>query len=190
MRYLISILLLFCTSCIQIGSNPQPMNHYLLESMPEAVNIYSSKPLNINLDLINFPDYLDRQQIVTRNNNNSIDFSDSERWAEPLQDNLTRTIRENLAMMLPAATISVSPWESSSSDAIKVNLVINKFHGKLGDQTQVDIRWAIDNKSGQTVQNHFIDQQPIGKSYQDLVVGLNTGINNFCLELARELAGE
>ena len=190
MRYLLSMLLLLCTSCIQIGSDPQPMHYYLLESMSETSNIYSSKGLDIHLELINFPEYLDRLQIVTRNKNNGIDFSDSERWAEPLQDNLIRIIRENLAQMLPDANITVSPWENSSSDATKVKLVVNKLLGKLDDQTQVDIRWTIGNDNDQVRQGHFIDRQPISNSYQDLVVGLNNGINNLSLELAKKLVGE
>ncbi|MCD6582825.1 MAG: membrane integrity-associated transporter subunit PqiC, partial [Desulfuromusa sp.] len=101
-----------------------------------------------------------------------------------------RIIRENLAQMLPDANITVSPWENSSSDATKVKLVVNKLLGKLDDQIQVDIRWTIDNDNDQVRQGHFIDRQPIGNSYQDLVVGLNNGINNLSLELARKLVGK
>jgi len=187
MRYLLSILLLLCTSCIQIGSDPQPVQYYLLESMTDAPEILSGEALNIDLELVNFPDYLDRLQIVTRNDNNGIDFSDSARWAEPLQDNLARILRENIAQMLPGARISISPWENSSNEAVKVVLVVNKFFGKLGDHSQVDIRWAIDNEDGSTIQGHFIDQQPIGNNYQEMIVGLNSGINNLSLELAKKL---
>ncbi len=187
MRYLVSILLLLCTACIQIGSDPHPMRYYLLESMTEAPLSISSKSLNIDLELVDFPDYIDRLQIVSHNDNNGIDFSDIERWAEPLQDNLTRTLRENLALTFPDSTITVSPWQNSTADAIKVKLVINKFLGKFNDQTQIDIRWEIDNGNDQTLRGHFIDQQPIGNSYRDLVVGLNNGINRLSRELAKKL---
>ncbi len=192
MRHLLSVLLLLllCTSCIQIGSDPQPMHYYLLDSNQQATNIYSTKTLNINIELTDFPEYLDRLQIVTHNNNNSIKFSDSERWAEPLQDNLPRIIRENLALTLPNSSISVSPWEKSNDDAIKVKLMINKFLGKLDEKTQIDIRWTIDNGRGQIIQEHFTDQQPIGNSYQDMVFGLNTGISILSQKLAKKLANQ
>lgn len=187
MHYLVSILLLLCTSCIQIGSDPQPMRHYLLESMVDAPNNYPDKALTIDLKLIDFPAYLDRLQIVTRDQNNGIAFSDSARWAEPLQDNLIRVLRENLTLVLPEVNISVSPWENSSDNVIKVKLVVNKFFGKLDDHSQVDVRWTIVNDRGQTIQGHFIDRQPIGNSYQDLVIGLNNGINHLSQDLAKEL---
>ncbi|MDX2494659.1 MAG: ABC-type transport auxiliary lipoprotein family protein, partial [Desulfuromusa sp.] len=90
-------------------------------------------------------------------------------------------------LVLPEVNISVSPWESSSDNAIKVKLVVNKFFGKLGDHSQVDVRWTIDNDRGQTIQGHFMDRQPIGNSYQDLVNGLNNGINRLSQDLAKEL---
>lgn len=189
MRYLLFALLLLCTACIQIGSDLGPMHYYMLESMPEVDNSYSNKTLTIALELVDFPDYLDRPQIVTRNGNNAIKFTDSERWAEPVQDNLMRIIRENLALTIPAINISVSPWESPSDNATKVKLVVNSFLGKLDGHTTIDIRWVIDNGLDQPIQGHYTDQQPIGNNYQDLVVGLNKGINKFCLELAKKLAG-
>ncbi len=189
MRYILSILLLLCTSCIQIGSPPQPIQHYLLESWHKAPIVFPGNTLNIDIQLINFPDYLDRSQIVTRNNNHSICFSDSEHWAEPLQDNLTRVIRENLTLILPGARISVSPWENASADGIKLKLMVNNFFGKLSDQTQIDIRWTINNND-QIIQGHFIDRQPIDNSYENLVTKLNNGINRLSLELAKKLAGQ
>lgn len=192
MRYLLLAILslLLCSSCIQIGSDPQQMYYYLLDSNPKMSTILSSKTLNINIELTDFPEYLDRLQIVTRNNNNGINISDSGRWAEPLQDNLLRIIRESLALMLPNSSITVSPWENSNDEAIKVKLMINKFLGKLDEKTQIDIRWIIDNGRDQIIQEHFIDQQAIGNSYQDLVVGLNSGINIFSQGLAKKLADQ
>ncbi|MDA3902080.1 MAG: PqiC family protein [Desulfuromusa sp.] len=190
MRKLFLVLLLLCTSCIQIGSDLQPRHYFLLESVTETPKSYPDNAFTIDLELIGLPGYLDQPKIVTRNNNNEIDFSASKRWAEPVQESLMRIVRENLTLLLPGSHISVSPWESSRTNAIKVKLLVNNFSGKLDGHTQVDIRWTINNPSGQAMQGHFTDRQPVGSSYQDLVVGLNNGINNLSLVLAKKLAGE
>jgi uncharacterized lipoprotein YmbA len=156
--------------------------------MTEAPKVYSDISLNIHLELINLPEHLDRLQIVTSSGNNGILFSESERWAAPLQDNLMRVVRENLALIIPGGVISVGPWESSGSNAVKIELVFNHFSGQLGDHTQIDIRWRVSNNLGQTIQGHFTERQPIGDDYRDLIVGLNKGIYNFSLELAKEIA--
>ncbi|WP_321391706.1 PqiC family protein [uncultured Desulfuromusa sp.] len=183
MRYLIFVLLFLCSSCIQIGGTPQPMNYYLLKKTNKIPEIHPNFHEDIHLELINFPEYLDQPQIVTNNDDNGILFYDTERWAEPLRENLARVIRENLAMMAPNSSISVGPWESATANAIKVELLFNQFSGKLGEYTRTDIRWRISQGTGQTSQGHFTDQQTIEDNFQDFVIGLNTGINNFSTKL-------
>lgn len=190
MRNLLLVLLLLCTSCIQIGNAPPPMNYYLLESKTELPINSLENSLNIHMELTVFPEYLDRLQIVTYNGNNAINFKDNERWAEPLQDNLMQVVREDLVKSIPGSVISIGPWETPSNNAEKVKLILNQFSGQIGKHTKIDIRWVIVNNSGESKQGHFTDQQPIGDTYQDLIIGLNSGINRFSLELAKNLARE
>ena len=190
MRYFLILLLFLCSSCIQLFDDPQPIHHYLLEGVPQETNIVSDKALTITLQLTSFPVYMDRLQIITKNDDKTINVSDHDRWAEPIQGNILQTVRENLRIILPAANIAISPWENSTTDAIKIKIMVNKFSGKLGDHTEIDIRWTIDGGAVERLQGHFTDQQPTGDSYQELVAGLNSGINNFSLELAKNLSGE
>ncbi len=188
MRYLIILLLFVCSACIQIGNDPQPQQYYLLESFTEIPHMTYNNSLNIDLELIDFPDHLDRLQIVTLNDKNQIDYSDNDRWAEPLQGNITRTIRENISLMLPNADITVGPWESGHSEGTKIKVMINKFYGQLNGITQVDIRWIIENGRDQAIKGHFVDQQSIGDNYRDLVIALNEGINRFSQKVVNNLA--
>jgi len=190
MRYFLILLLLLCSSCIKLFGDPQPIRYYLLEGVPQETDIASDKALTMTLQLDSFPVYLDRLLIVTKNDDSTINVSDHDRWAEPIQGNILQTVRENLRIILPAANIAISPWENSTKDAIKIIIMVNRFSGKLGDHTEIDIRWTIDWGAGEIRQGHFTEQQPIGDSYQELVAGLNSGINNFSLELAKDLSGE
>lgn len=191
MRYfLILLLLLLCSSCIQMIGDPQPVRYYLFDSLQEEAEIYSDKTLTIELQLSGFPTYIDRPQVIARDDGNKIKFSDHDRWAEPLQENIMQTLQGNLRIMLPGAAVSISPWENSTKNRIKTKIMVNKFSGTLGEDTDVDIRWTIDMGSGEIRQGHFTDQQPIGDTYQELVAGLNIGINNFSHKLAQDLARE
>ena len=189
MRFFIILLLLFLSSCIQMIGDPEPIRYYLLEGLPNGTKISSDKDLTINIQLINFPEYLDRPQVITQSNN-SVSFSDHDHWAEPLQENLTRVLRENLQTLLPNASITVSPWESSPAEAARARITVNKFSGKLDGLTDVDIRWTVETKTEELQQGHFTDQQPVGDTYQELVAGLNSGINKFSTQLAKKLSGE
>ncbi|MCK5795225.1 MAG: membrane integrity-associated transporter subunit PqiC [Anaerolineales bacterium] len=189
MRYLLILLLLFFSSCIQMIGDPEPVHYYLIEGLQKETETYSDKNLTIDIQLVNFPNYLDRLQIITQQNS-TVKFSEHDRWAEPLQGNLEQVLRENLRILLPIAKITVSPWENSSTESIHIKIMVNKFSGKLGEHTDIDIRWAIEMGSGKVRQGHLTDQQPVGDTYQELVAGLNVGINNFSLELAKDLARE
>ena len=183
----LTLLLLVCSACIQIGSDPQPTHYYLLESIANDTESISSKTLAINIELTKFPEYLDKQQIATSNEINVIKFSEYHRWADPLQENLIFTIRENITLQLPNANIAVSPWDSAGNDAIKLKLLVNKFSGKLGDQAVIDIRWSIMDGDKDTVHGHFTYEDTIKPSYRDLIVKLNQGVNKLSEELANNL---
>jgi len=186
-RLLSLTLILLCSACIQIGSDPQPTHYYLLESIANDTNSISNNNFNIDIELTKFPEYLDKQQIATSNAINIIEFSENHRWAEPLQENLIFTIRENITLRLPNANIAVRPWDTAGKDAIKIKLLVNKFSGKLGDEAVIDIRWTIEHGDENTLHGHFIHNHIIDSSYKDLIAKLNSGINQFSNQLANSL---
>ena len=55
------------------------------------------------------PTYLDRNQIVTRQNETEYGLGEFDQWAEPLNDNLTRVIAQNLSRLLAADSVDVFP---------------------------------------------------------------------------------
>jgi len=186
MRYLYSILLLLCTSCIQLGGEPQPITYYLLQGVHDTAEVYSDKTLDINIELVKFPGHLDRPQIVTQREQNKIEFNSYARWGEPLKENLIQTLRENLLMFFPNANISISPWEHSDDDAIKIDLTVNSFTGEFGGYTNIDVRWTITHNN-KTKRGHFTEQQPLEDTHHNLVTELNNSLSRLSKELANSL---
>ena len=186
-QFAIVILLLLCTSCIQIGGEPAKVNYYLLQSFQEEQHPYSSDALTIDLKLIGFPQYLDRNQIVTHGQDSRIRVATSDNWAEPLQDNLLRVLRKDMSLLLPQAHITLSPWEESPHNALKIDLLINDFSGRLDKETIVDINWTIRKNEQIFDQGRFYADQPIGDSYSDLASGLSQSIGKLSHVLAKKL---
>lgn len=189
-RTLIVSTLLLCTSCIQLGGGPQQLtSYYLLESVAETSTANVPGQLRLELAPIDFPSYLDRPQLVSRNQNNIILIADHNRWAEPLPDNLTRTLKENLFKQLPGVTISSAPWKQSSDPTFRLKLIINRFDGIIGEQTDVDIRWSLvaPQKDTEILRKHFRAQLPIGDNHQGLVDGLNIALAKLSQEISAAL---
>ena len=63
---------------------------------------------------IKFPGYLDRQEIVVRSAQNRLMFLSTDRWAEPLQENFSRVLSENLALLLDTDLIIIYPWSPAN----------------------------------------------------------------------------
>jgi uncharacterized lipoprotein YmbA len=71
--------------------------------------------------------YLDRPEIIVRRSPNELQVLESDRWAEPIADNATRALVENLSAMLSQSRISTLPVRGSQRPAYELSLDITAF---------------------------------------------------------------
>jgi len=188
MRYpFLIVLILLCTACIKIGSDPQQVNYYFLESPANQDQIQYNNKLNIAIQLIDYPNYIDRPQIVTSDTKNTITINETEYWSGPLSDNIVQVVRESLSQMLPNSNITIMPWETTVQPTIKLKIVVDKFTGNLTQTTDVSIRWKIITPAGEVIHGDFAEHQPIGDTFNDFVAGLNNSLIHFSQEIAEKL---
>jgi len=187
-HFLTSTLLLLCCSCVQLGSDPQPMRYYLLQPNAQAEALSIDPEVNLTLEPIQFPTYLDQPQLTTHNDQQQVIIATLDRWAEPLPENVTRVLRENLSRHLQVAKTSQVTLKPDNQE-LSIKLTINNFDGILGQKLNVDIRWAIiaTDRSKKLSQGRFTDDTPLGKKYSDLVIGLNGALNRISQKLAMEV---
>jgi uncharacterized protein len=186
-RVLILLLGLFCCACIQLGGPPQELDFYRLKSATNTTPISSTIKSSISIKIVDFPDFLDRLQIVTHDQNHKVQISPKAFWAEPLADSLVSVLRQNLKQLFPMTRISLSPWETEPTDAIKVELLINDFSGTPDNSIWVDIDWAIRKGQNTIEQGHFTQQQMIGESFDDLSAALSRSLSDLSQLLAEKL---
>ena len=97
------------------------------------------------------PDYLDRLQVVTRTPSGELAVSDTQRWAEPLQDGLMRVLDENLSTLLGADRIVRFPWTRSLSPEIQVALEVLRFESGPDSMLRLDARWWVRGRNGDLI---------------------------------------
>ena len=189
MRYATFLILLLCTSCIQLGGTPSIQNYYLLEPQISSP-VVGETPFNLELQQVKLPSYLDQPNIVIHDQANMIKFSDNERWAGPLVDNISRVIRADLAQSFPNARISISPWEIAGPEPYRLTIVIERFSGQPGRRATLVADWSIiDSNHTEIARGHFNNQLPVGGSYRDLVQGLNKNLHLLDERIAKDLSG-
>jgi len=97
----------------------------------------------IGIGPVELPAYLDRPQIVTRVSENELSLSEFNKWAEPLKDNLTRVLVENLSTLICADAISIFPWKGPTPIDYQVEVTVIRMDGSVGGNASLVARWAI-----------------------------------------------
>lgn len=92
---------------VACGTTP-PAEHFRLnarESLPQV----TTGPA-VGVGPVTIPPYLDRNGMVRSDGGNGIQIAHSERWAEPLDEGITRVVSLNLAGLLQTQNIQLFPW--------------------------------------------------------------------------------
>jgi uncharacterized lipoprotein YmbA len=137
------VLLLQC-GCM--GSTP-PASFYLLEPLssaqatqaePEPV---SGRPI-LALASVRIPQYLQRPELVSASGKNTYVLDELHRWAEALDDNISRVMLQDLAVLIPAEVMSVSSSRSRPSD-LRLAVTVLEFHIDPQNQARLSVQWQL-----------------------------------------------
>jgi uncharacterized protein len=169
-----------------------PSRFYLLNTLPASETIPAAAadrgPV-IGVGPITFPKYLDRPQIVTRASRNQLTLGEFDRWAEPLQENFSSVLAENLALLIPTDHILLNPWSRPAALDYQVRVEVLHFDGWLGGESSFIARWSILDRVERellTGKSHL--NAPVGgRDYEALVVALNQMLERLSRDIATEI---
>lgn len=136
-------LLLLAAGC----AGSKPSRFYMLSPVsggPEGRAPASEcRDLAIGVGPVDFPEYLDRPQIVTRTGEDILKLAEHDRWAEPLERNFTRVLAENLSVLLATDRVYIFPWPRSVQVTHRVSVHVSRFDGTLGTDAVLNARWML-----------------------------------------------
>jgi len=136
------ISLLFVCGCASKSPNYYVLNS--LQSEAPGVKVAGGEnDLTIGVGPIKIPAYLDRPQMVTRSTPDSLQFAEFDKWAEPLEKNLTRVLAENLAILLSTDRVGVFPWTSSAQVQYQVTVDITQLERVPDGKVILAARWNV-----------------------------------------------
>ncbi|MCF8142656.1 MAG: PqiC family protein [Deltaproteobacteria bacterium] len=184
----IALLLMALTAC----ASSAPARFYILtplENAGQEAQGTTSKPrASIGIGPVAFPAYLDRQQIVTRVGGNELHLAGFDEWAEPLKDNFTRVLVENLSYLLPADSFTIFPFRGPETMDWQVAVEVIRLDGALNADVSLLARWTVydkkDNEMRLTKKSQFL-QSAAGPGYRELAAAHSRVIE----ALSREMAG-
>jgi len=139
-RSLMWIAPLACAACL---GPREDLSAFFLLSPASPTSAGAPVAARVGIGPIALPGYLDRAQIVVRLSDNQVALSDADRWAEPLADNLQRTLEENLAGLLPGASFVAHPWYPSEAPDHAVAITFRRFETDATGAAVLDATWEL-----------------------------------------------
>lgn len=132
------------------GSSPEA-RLYLLE--PVAIGGAPARPAaaTVLVKEIVLAEHLARREILSRDRRYEVSTAEFDRWAEPLQNNVTAVITENLSTLLASDDVITYPWTFGEPADFTINTQILYFGPDPGGDVVLTALWRIDGLRGETV---------------------------------------
>lgn len=122
-----------------------PSRYYGLSPMAasESTPSKESRPFTVGVTRLTLPEFLDRPQIATRLGPHEIRYDEFNRWAEPLKDNLSRVLGENLSALLGPDRVLVSSGAGALSADYHVWVEVIQFDAGPGGDFSLAAQWSL-----------------------------------------------
>jgi uncharacterized lipoprotein YmbA len=192
----VSVLLI---GCLAGCGESQPSRFYMLSPTAPAEAAQPSAKSGIALVVgpVEIPKYLDRPQIVTVTVPNGVTLAEYDRWAEPLDVNVTRALAENLAAMTSARRVELYPFPAGQqdSDVRQVVVQILRFHPSSDGVIDLSANWSILDADGRrTLRSGTAEasERATPGDYKSTTLAMSRAIAAFSTQIAsayNDLAG-
>jgi uncharacterized lipoprotein YmbA len=181
----------FLVGCL--GTSPAA-RYYLLDPLPADESVQTPAEFETGLMLgigpVLLPDYLERQQIVTRKNDHAVRLAEFDRWAEPLKQNFIRVLKENLAMLTGTDYVLMEPWPKAADIEYRLVVEVIRFEVDAQKEATLTTRWVLIREDDDVVlltrrSTHTAIAE--GSDYGRIVAALNRVLADFSREAADQI---
>jgi uncharacterized protein len=183
------------TACVHVGQQQvQPWRLFSLSPLPEAeaghapaMSSPGSVQAAIGVGPIHLPGYLDQDQIVTRISQNRVTLSENDRWAEPLEDNITQALAQDLSMLLQTDRVSVHPWPGRQRPSYQLEIDLLSFETDTAGTAHLAARWFLrEVASRHTIADKEVrlTASAVGTSTEQSVASLSKALGDFSVGIA------
>ncbi len=168
------------------GSTPRS-NHYLLTSGAEDVPTGDTPSLGVGP--VTVPEYLNRDPLVYRRSQNQLQISNEERWAEPLQDGITRVLALNLAAQLNTGNVQAFPYHARRRPDMGVKLRVLRMDAEASSARLV-AEWLLYRPAtGEALERRLTTLETAIDPEQDLPAQIPGAYSTLLWDLAEEISG-
>jgi uncharacterized lipoprotein YmbA len=157
----------------------------------EARGAVAARPdLGLGVGPLQFPRYLDRPEIVTRDGEHQLLLGEWHRWGGSLRSDILRVVADDLGVLLGTDRIAVYPAEPRFPLDYRVLLDVREFEGTRGGSVRLRANWTVVARDGKAVavEATQIEQPVASPSWQDLVAAHSAALGTMTRQIATRVA--
>ncbi len=184
-----ALLLSAALACLAAGCGTSPPSQFYVLQAPAdlAAERQGSKELSLVVGPVELAEYLNRPQMVTRQSDHELKLSEYHRWAEPLEDNVTRVLVESLSLLLATNRVVDFPSRGTQEIDFHVCVEILRFDAGPDASVNLDARWQVFKGEWEVLlesRGSRIRESAAGTEYGAIVAAQNRAL----VTLSREIA--
>ncbi|MCL4684617.1 membrane integrity-associated transporter subunit PqiC [Myxococcota bacterium] len=157
----------------------------------ETPAVATRPDLGVAVGPIEFPRYLDRPEIVTRDGAHRVALSNANRWAGSLRSDILHVVADDLGQLLGTARVVSFPNEPTFRLDYRVLLDFQEFEGVPGESVTLRARWtvvsAVDENALAVEEVHLVEPAA-SASFEDLVAAQRAALGTMNRAIAARLA--
>ena len=176
-----------------LGRSPRPQFFRLSPTaVANGASVASLPELGLAIGAIEFPRYLDRPEIVTREGAHLLVLADAQRWGGSLRSEVQRVVADDLAALLGTTRIAVYPVEPRFPVDYRVLLDVRGFEGVPGESVRLHARWVVaSGPDGRAlvVEESQVEQKVASDSWEAYAAAHSDALGVVTRQIAEKIAG-
>ena len=184
----ICLLVLMVAGC---RSSSPPVSYYTLTSPPgmemESHDQSAVRDITIGIGPVQFPQFLNRPQIVIRSGPNRLTVSEFHRWGGYFDQDFLRILAQDISILMPNSRVVEFPWEYRDDPDYRIAFNVQQFEGQPGNSVLLNAAWTIKGRKGTKAlyARRSIIKQPVsGNDYEALVSAHSQALASLSREIA------
>jgi hypothetical protein len=190
-RLILGVLVVVLLGC----AGSPPTKFFVLSSSPDSEKVGNregERCFAIGIGPVKIPEYLNQPDIVTRLTQNELRLDESAKWAEPLEDDISRTLAENLSSLICIRSTAIFPWKGGTPIDYRIDAHVIQMDGMLGESALLDVTWSIadgtDRKKSPLITKRSTYREPTGgEDYGAFVSAQSRNLASLSRELAEAI---
>jgi uncharacterized lipoprotein YmbA len=134
---------LLFTGCRGLAPSSAPNTYWLLSPI-EGTPADAPLRTAVGVGPLEFPNYLDRLEVVRRSGPNQLSVSEFARWGESLQKSFEDVLAQNLEILVPGTSAVRFPWKGSRQVDYRLSMVVSRFEVDIPTAAAaLDASWSL-----------------------------------------------